>query len=160
MASLLASVVHGSPALPFNRESGGQQPQQTLTFTEYENDGACFVKLDNILGCSGVTTYPIGEFIDGRCTKCNLSTSLSSILPANPHIAVGASSDNAPSSTVPVCNRNLMVTWSKDVWGTHQATLKYPKTDNEGERMQITGFNSYARGSVNVVTVTEPLPVW
>ncbi|KAJ5832635.1 hypothetical protein N7474_000946 [Penicillium riverlandense] len=160
ITSLLASIINGSPIFPLAREPDAQ-PTKTLTFTEPENNGYCFVKLDNVLGCSGETVYPIGMFVDDRCTKCNASMlQLYSIIPTNQPTIVTSVPDNGASSVIPVCDRKLTVTWTKDEWDNQQVTLKYPKADIVAERMQIIGVNSYARGVANVVGVTGDLPKW
>lgn len=158
ITSLLASIINGSPVFPLAGEPN-VQPRQTLTFTESENNGYCFVKLDNVLGCSGETVYPIGIFVNDRCTKCNAPMlQLYSIVPTNQHITVASAPDNGPSAAIPVCDRQLTVTWSKEVWGTQRVAFQYLKADNGKERMQIIGINSYAKGVANEVRVTEPFP--
>ncbi|KAJ5620105.1 hypothetical protein N7510_004089 [Penicillium lagena] len=142
ITSLLASIVNSSPLFPLAREPNAQ-PKQTLTFTESENNGYCFAKLDNILGCSGETIYPIGEFVNDRCTKFT-----------------SALADNEPSAAIPVCDRKLTVTWTKDVWGNQQAAFKFPKADIGEERMEIVGVNFYTKGVANEVGVTENFLTW
>ncbi|KAJ5605523.1 hypothetical protein N7510_008304 [Penicillium lagena] len=114
----------------------------TLTFTDPNGDGQCYVQLDGLLECTGITSDSIGEINwEGYCSKFDMMP------------------DNSPTSKVQVCDKHLYVTWSKDLWGNHIAHFQLGEP-YEDERLDLIGVMNYETGLPNNVAATTPLPSW
>ncbi|KAJ5815678.1 hypothetical protein N7474_007455 [Penicillium riverlandense] len=136
----------------------------TLIFTEPNDDGQCYVQLEEILECTGQTSDSVGEVNwEGYCSKCtNLPSQQSLPFAEESNVwfqTVGMMPDNPPTTWVTICDKYLYVTWSKDLWDNHIAhfQLGHPYED---ERLDLVGIMNYERGQPNNVAVTTPLPSW